>query len=166
MRDTTGDPWDGRSLEWATASPPASYNFTVIPKVTSRDAYWEMKKQGLPERQYEDIVVPKNTGSGIYIAIFAFLASFAFVWEIVWLVIVSLLGVIVFAIMRTFDERVEYTVTAAEVKRLEEERLKKAEASSASKADDMADDMGLREFVKIVLTWALGFIRGKRWRSR
>ena len=33
--DLTGDPWNGRTLEWATSSPPPAYNFAVVPR--SRD---------------------------------------------------------------------------------------------------------------------------------
>ncbi len=37
------DPWDGRTLEWATASPPPEHNFDVIPHVTHRDDFWHTK---------------------------------------------------------------------------------------------------------------------------
>lgn len=57
--DTTGDPWNARSLEWATASPPPFYNFTTIPEVSSIDAFWEMKHQGITETKYQDIHIPK-----------------------------------------------------------------------------------------------------------
>jgi cytochrome o ubiquinol oxidase subunit 1 len=42
-RDLTGDPWGGRTLEWATSSPPPFYNFAIEPKVTGLDAFWEAK---------------------------------------------------------------------------------------------------------------------------
>ena len=45
-RDTTGDPWGARTLEWATPSPPPSYNFAVMPEVETLDAFWEMKQTG------------------------------------------------------------------------------------------------------------------------
>jgi cytochrome o ubiquinol oxidase subunit I len=164
LLDTTGDPWDGRSLEWATASPPQFYNYTVIPTVTSRDAYWEMKQKGLPAKEYEDIHIPKNTAAGIYIAIFAFLASFAFVWEIIWLVVVSIIGIIVVFIIRGFNEESEYTLTADEVKRLEAERQKKDQAARATK-DDSDHDMGLWEFIVTVVKFIVDVIRNKRWRE-
>jgi cytochrome o ubiquinol oxidase subunit 1 len=133
LRDTTGDPWDGRTLEWATTSPPPFYNFTHIPVVTTRDAFWEMKQRGKPSKpKYEDIHMPKNTAAGIYIAIFAFLAGFGFVWEINWLAIVSIIGAIVVLIARTFDEHTEYTLTAAKVEKLETEREQKALAAAAT----------------------------------
>lgn len=118
--DTTGDPWNGRTLEWSTSSPPPFYNFAVIPTVTSREAFWEMKKTGLktPEH-YEDIELPKNTGMGIYISAFAFLFGFGMVWYVYWLAILGLVGVIVCVIIRSLDEDTEYVVPAAEVARIE-----------------------------------------------
>jgi cytochrome o ubiquinol oxidase subunit 1 len=169
LADTTGDPWDGRSLEWATPSPAPFYNFTVIPEVTARDEFWEMKQRGLPQPAYEDIHIPKNTASGIYISIFAFLASFGFVWEIVWLEVVSIIAIIVCIIIRTFNDDSEYTLRAAEVRKLDEARMKKAAAARAAapsgKGADADEDMGLWEFVKIVLTWAWDVVKHKRWRS-
>lgn len=164
LHDSTGDPWDGRTLEWAVASPPPSYNFTVIPEVHERDAYYEMKQRGLPKTTYEDIHIPKNTASGIYIAIFAFLVGFGFVWEIVWLVVVSLVGILVCVILRTFNDELEYTLTAAEVKQLEDTRAKKERQLHAVKSDN-DEDMGLREFVSIALTWIGDVIKEKRWRA-
>ncbi len=164
--DTTGDPWDGRSLEWSTASPPPSYNFTVIPHVMSRDAYWEMKRLHMPKRSYEDILIPKNTASGIYISAFAFLVGFGFVWEIVWLVVMSIIGIIVCVVARTFNEHTEYTLTADEVEKLEATRAKKAATTHADKDADSGEDMGLLEFVKFVVVWARNFVRKKQWRTR
>lgn len=162
--DTTGDPWDGRSLEWAVDSPPASYNFTVIPAVSSRDAYWEMKQAGLPKRTFEDIHMPKGTASGIYISIFAFLAGFGFVWHIVWLIITSILAIIVCVVLRTFNEHTEYTITAEEIEKLENERAKK-KTHHAHINSDKSEDMGLKMFIKIVVTWAWDVVRNRRWRT-
>jgi cytochrome o ubiquinol oxidase subunit 1 len=166
LRDLTGDPWDGRSLEWAVPSPAPFYNFTVIPKVTTRDAFWEMKRTGLPPRAYEDIVIPKNTAAGIYISIFAFLVGFAFVWHIVWLAVVSILSIIICVIARTFNEHTEYTLTAAEVRKLDEARTRQ-EAKDAIRQKDVAteEDMGLWKFVCIVVMWAWDIVRNKRWRT-
>jgi cytochrome o ubiquinol oxidase subunit 1 len=163
LRDATGDPWDGRTLEWATASPPPFYNFSTIPQVASRDTYWEMKQQGLPGPTYEDIHMPKNTAAGIYIAGFAFLACFAFVWEIIWLAVASIIGIIVVLVVRSFDEDSEYTITADEVREFEEARHKKIPASNPATYGE--EDMGLWEFVKIVVKFFLGIVRSKRWRT-
>jgi cytochrome o ubiquinol oxidase subunit 1 len=163
--DTTGDPWDGRTLEWATSSPPPFYNFTVIPEVTTRDAFLEMKQHGTPKPVYEDIHMPKNTAAGIYIAIFAFLVGFAFVWEIVWLAVVSIIGIIVVFIIRGFDEHSEYTLTAAEVQKIEETRMKHTPAHSHGEHDDSNEDMSLWELIKVIYSFVWDVIRNKRWRK-
>jgi cytochrome o ubiquinol oxidase subunit 1 len=165
LLDVSGDPWDGRTLEWATPSTPPFYNFAVIPAVTSRDAFLAMKQQGLSKKPiYEDIHMPRNTASGIYISAFAFLVGFGFVWHLVWLAIVGLVGVIVCTITRTFNEDVEYTVPAAEAQKLEETHIKKINLVKKS-SSNIDDEMGLLEFVKIVINWVLGIIRNKKWRT-
>ncbi len=165
LLDTTGDPWDGRTLEWATASAPPFYNFSVIPHVKTRDAFWDMKQLHAPKRAYEDIHMPKNTALGIYISALAFMVGFGFVWEIVWLVVVSLIGILVCVIMRTFNEDSEYTITAAEVEKLENAQLKKIKSMRDGKDTDDDEDMGLWEFITIVLNWAVDVVKNKRWRK-
>lgn len=119
-RDATGDPWNGRTLEWLTSSPPPFYNFAVIPKVTSREAFWEMKKRGMkPPSKYEDIKMSKNAGMGIYISAFSFVTGFGLVWHVLWLIAIGLIGSIACVIIRSFDEDTVYTVSAEEVKRME-----------------------------------------------
>ena len=126
-RDLTGDPWNGRTLEWSTASPPPFYNYAILPEVTERDAFWAMKQAKVaakaePERlQYEDITVPKNTPFGMFIAGFALIFGFAMVWHIWWLVAVGLLGVITSIIIRTTDDNTERRVTVAEIEKVEAE---------------------------------------------
>ncbi len=126
--DTTGDPWDGRSLEWSIPSPAPAYNFAIAPVVHSRDAFWEEKQnakdsaeQGIvmPETRiaYEDILMPKNTGAGILIAAFALVVGFGFVWHLWWLVGIGIIGAIVSIVMRTFDDETEYVLTAAEIEK-------------------------------------------------
>lgn len=119
-RDKTGDPWDGRTLEWSTSSPPPFYNFAVIPTVHGREAFWAMKNRGhTPSQKYEDILMPKNTGMGIYISGFAFLMGFALVWSIIWLFFLGAIGVIACLVIRSFDEDTEYVLSASEIEKLE-----------------------------------------------
>ncbi len=163
--DVTGDPWDGRTLEWAVPSPAPSYNFAVIPTVTSRDAFLDMKQSHAAKPPYEDILIPKNTGSGIYISAFAFFVGFGFVWHITWMVVVSLIGIVVCVIMRMFDEDLEYTLPAAEVERLEKAADKKRAAQAAGKQPGDDEDMGLWQFIMVVLAWAWDIVKNKRWRK-
>jgi cytochrome o ubiquinol oxidase subunit 1 len=118
------DPWNGRTLEWAAHSPPSVYNFAVIPHVQGRDAFW-MQKEAIanghvpPKPVYEDIEMPKNTSVGLFIAGFAFVFGFAMIWHM-WLVaVLGITAVIVTVIIRSFNEDIEYTITAAEVAAIE-----------------------------------------------
>jgi cytochrome o ubiquinol oxidase subunit 1 len=163
--DTTGDPWDGRSLEWSTPSPVPAYNFTVTPKVTTRDAFWEQKQQGLPKPAFEDIHAVKNTSAGIWISLFAFFAGFGFVWDIVWLWVASLVAIIVSIVVKSFMEDTEYIIPAAEVKKLEKERLSRAPKAPAAAAASPDNDMGVWDLVMYLWAFALDFVRRKRWRN-
>ncbi len=115
LRTKTGDPWNGRTLEWSTSSPPPFYNFAVIPTVTGRDAFWQMKQEDAAAKRYEGFHMPKNTGMGIYISVFAFFFGFAIVWHIYWLALLGAVGVIVCVAVRSFDEETEYELTAEEI---------------------------------------------------
>lgn len=123
-RDLTGDPWDGRTLEWSTSSPAAEYNFAIIPTVTERDEWWvrKHKKAQLTEPAYTDIALPANTGMGIFIAGFAFITGFALIWHIFWLAAIGLIGVISCIIIRTTSENPDRIIRAAEVAAIERAR--------------------------------------------
>jgi cytochrome o ubiquinol oxidase subunit 1 len=161
LADTTGDPWDGRTLEWSTASPPPHYNFAVVPETPERDIFWKFKHEGMPKTTYEDIRMPKNTATGIYISIFAFLVGFGFVWDILWLVVISFIGIIAVVISRTFDEHTEYVIPAEEVERLDKAQSHKPSGRRPERRD-FEDDMGLIEFIKTAPGWAWRLVRGRR----
>lgn len=115
-RDTTGDPWDGRTLEWSVPSPAPYYNFAIQPVVTSRDAFWHTKQSNeKAQNQFEPFYLPKNSPYGLVIAFMAFLVSFALIWHIWWLAIVGLIGVIVAILIRAHEQEPEYLVTKAMV---------------------------------------------------
>lgn len=120
-RDKTGDPWNGRTLEWSTSSPPPEYNFAVLPEVTGRDPFWAEKQAKETEKfeHYEKVVLPKNTGAGIIIAGFALVFGFAAIWHIWWLAVISLLGAIASVIIRSTEENTEMTIPAAKVAEME-----------------------------------------------
>jgi len=122
LRDTTGDPWNGRTLEWATASPPPAWNFAVLPRVHELDAFWAKKqrvlaKQDLPGRQhkYALIEVPKNSPTGLVTAFFAVITGFALIWHIWWMVGVGLFGATVtwLAFMFRAEDEVEISAEQA-----------------------------------------------------
>lgn len=127
--DTTGDPWDGRTLEWSTPSPAPEYNFAVTPQVTHRDQWWHMKENGLadqPERSaYKDIELPRNTSLGIYIGISAGLMGFGLIWHMWWLAVLGVLAIIVLVLMRTYSEGTERVLLAEEVYALDSAQYKK-----------------------------------------
>ena len=123
-RDATGDPWDGRTLEWATASPPPVYNFATIPVVHELDAFTHMKEtgQGLGKvAVYRDIHMPSNTSAGLFIGIFSLLLGFAGVWHITWLAVASLVAIMATVIGRSFGDNDGYMIPAETVRRIEEE---------------------------------------------
>ncbi len=116
------DPWDGRTLEWSTVSPPPFYNFSSLPIVHGRDQYWITKEGGVaPEKKYEDIMLPKNSAFGLYIAVFSFLFGFGVIWHIPFLMGTGILGVITCICMRSFsdDSEREYLLSADAVRQLE-----------------------------------------------
>ncbi len=122
LRDATGDPWQGRTLEWATSSPPAFYNFPSTPVVTARDAFWDMKQRGVamqPLRSYHQIHMPRNTSTGLIIAGFSTVLGFALIWHIWWLVGMTFVVAIGVAIGKSFDEDRDYYVPVEEIERTE-----------------------------------------------
>ncbi|BBS16344.1 cytochrome o ubiquinol oxidase subunit I [Aeromonas caviae] len=121
-RDLTGDPWGGRTLEWATSSPPPFYNFAIEPKVTGLDAFWEAKADGSAYKkpaQYAPIHMPKNSGAGVIIAAFSVVFGFAMIWHIWWMVIAGFIGMIATWIIHSFNDDVDYYVQVDEIERIE-----------------------------------------------
>ena len=126
-QDYTGDPWDGRTLEWATSSPPPFYNFARIPTVTTLEPHWDAKHNAIPifdeSKPYEDIHMPRNTGIGAIIGLFAFTLSFGLIWYIWWLVAASGLAIFACVVARSLDHDIDYYVPAEEVERIEHELM-------------------------------------------
>lgn len=123
-RDLTGDPWDGRTLEWSTTSPAPVYNFAHLTPVIARDAFWQIKqsKKSHPKSAYQAIEMPKNTPVALYIGLSALILGFAVVWHIVWLMIIALVEIVVLLAYRTFDDDTTFELSADKVKQIESAR--------------------------------------------
>jgi cytochrome o ubiquinol oxidase subunit 1 len=124
LRDATGDPWDGRSLEWATASPPPAFNFAVLPDVTGEDAYWGMKHRAAEqadsgETKYQAIHIPRNSPTGFVCAFFATLMGFALIWHIWWLVGAGAVGAFATFVVFAWRDEDEELIPADEVARID-----------------------------------------------
>lgn len=127
LRDSTGDPWDGRTLEWTTASPPPIYNFAEIPRVTEIDAFANMKAKGtgmfVPGTPYQDIHMPRNTAAGFLMGIFSLGLGFGLVWHIWWLVGLGAIAMTAALLVRLFDEDIAFIIPADQVRETEMRRL-------------------------------------------
>lgn len=125
-RDLTGDPWGGRTLEWATSSPAPFYNFAIVPHINDRDAFWEAKEKGEAYKRpasYEEIHMPKNTGAGVIISAFSLVFGFAMIWHIWWLAIAGFAGMIVTWIVHSFNQDVDYYVPVKEIEQIENQNF-------------------------------------------
>ena len=121
LRDATGDPWGGRSLEWATRSPPPAWNFTALPQVDGIDTFWEAKRTNggvlpvAPGEGEHPLEMPKPSALGVVLAFFAFVTGFALVWHIAWLACAGLAGIVLACLVRAWQTEHETEVTAADI---------------------------------------------------
>jgi cytochrome o ubiquinol oxidase subunit 1 len=126
--DTTGDPWDGRTLEWLTLSPPPHYNFAVLPDVHGEEAYWHRKQLAIereeliPEPNYQPIEMPVNTPTGVIVAFFASVCGFAIIWYIWWLAILGLVGAFAIFVWYAWRDEHEHIIPVEEVRENARER--------------------------------------------
>ncbi|SFB22064.1 cytochrome aa3-600 menaquinol oxidase subunit 1 [Lentibacillus halodurans] len=121
-REKTGDPWDGRTLEWATPTPVPHYNFAIVPHVESHDAHWDMKQKDKTiynESKLEPIHMPNSTGQPFIMMAILFFASFALVFEWIWLAVAGLIGALVMMGIRSFDYDEGHHVEVDEIKQTE-----------------------------------------------
>jgi cytochrome o ubiquinol oxidase subunit I len=125
-REPTGDPWDGRSLEWATASPPPVFNFALLPHVEGEESYWDMKQRAreepravTPEPQYQHLEMPRNSATGFVTALFAVITGFCLIWHIWWLVIVGLVCAYATFVVLAWRDVSEFEIPVEEVARID-----------------------------------------------
>jgi cytochrome o ubiquinol oxidase subunit I len=122
----TADPWNGRTLEWATASPPPAWNFAVLPQVTDIDAFWKKKQrertQAQPpkERKFEPIELPKNSATGFITAFFAVVTGFALIWHIWWMAGLGAIGTFLTMLAFAFRDEEETEIPAEQIARFEQ----------------------------------------------
>jgi cytochrome o ubiquinol oxidase subunit 1 len=133
LRDVTGDPWNGRTLEWSTASPPPAWNYAVLPQVGEIDAYWQAKqgprgREARPAqaREYEAIDMPRNSPTGFITAFFAVITGFALIWHIWWMAGFGVLGAFVTLLFFAFRRQEEVEIPAVEIARFERAREREA----------------------------------------
>ncbi|AKC69690.1 cytochrome o ubiquinol oxidase subunit I [Pandoraea oxalativorans] len=126
LRDETGDPWGGRTLEWSTSSPPPVYNFAFTPLIHDNDAWWQMKQHGFkrPMEGFIPIHMPKNTGAGIILAGLATVCGFGLIWHMWLVVIVAFVALIATAIGHTFNYHRDYYIPADQVEHTEAARTR------------------------------------------
>ena len=135
LRDVTGDPWNGRSLEWATPSPPPAFNFAVFPPIEGEEAYWGIKQHAIETQQirdepeYTDIEMPRNSPTGFISAFFATIMGFALIWHIWWMVALAFLGAFATFVVFAWRDDVEYIIPAGEVAKID--RANRAARSDA-----------------------------------
>ena len=125
LRDETGDPWNGRSLEWATPSPPPAFNFAVLPNIQGEEAYWGMKQRALQQARlgeepaYMEIELPRNSPTGFICAFFATFMGFALIWHIWWMVGLAALGAYATFVVFAWRDTDEYFIPAETVARID-----------------------------------------------
>ena len=126
LRDETGDPWEGRTLEWSTASPPPAYNFAFTPVIHDLDAWYDMKSRGhhRPVEGFRPVHMPRNTGAGVILSGLAMVLGFAMIWYMWWLAALSFIALLVYAIAHTFNYDRDYFIPAEEVAETEGERTR------------------------------------------
>jgi cytochrome o ubiquinol oxidase subunit 1 len=128
LRDVTGDPWDGRSLEWSTPSPARFFNYAVMPNVEGEEPYWAIKQRAIetqqlsPQPRYQPIEMPMNSGVGFFTAFFATVTGFALIWHIWWLAGLGLLGAFIGFVVFAWRDVHEYEVPAEVVARVDQAR--------------------------------------------
>jgi cytochrome o ubiquinol oxidase subunit I len=117
LRDFTGDPWDGRTLEWSTSSPPPVYNFAFTPVIYDGDTWADMKKHGYvrPVEGFKPIHMPRNTGAGIILAGLSVAVSVGLIWYVWWLAALSFVALLATAIAHTFNYHRDFHIAADEV---------------------------------------------------
>jgi cytochrome o ubiquinol oxidase subunit 1 len=134
LAEPSGDPWGGRTLEWATSSPPPDYNFAFTPVIHDLDAWYDMKNRNAqrPVGGFRDIHMPRNTGTGIILSGIALVIGFALVWHIFWLAAAGLVALVGGAIAHSFNYKRDFHIPAATVRETEDLRTRQLAAGTTA----------------------------------
>jgi cytochrome o ubiquinol oxidase subunit I len=126
LRDFTGDPWDGRTLEWSTSSPPPAYNFAFTPIIRDNDAWYDMKanQYARPKEGFIPIHMPANTWAGFVIAALAAVCGFALIWHMYLIAGIGFAAMLAATIVHTFNYKRDFYVSKEEVLRVEGDRTR------------------------------------------
>ena len=125
-RDVTGDPWQGRTLEWSLSSPPPFYNFAKLPEINDIDQFWYDKEHGKAyqtDGKYEEIHMPKNRTIGVVMTVLLTASAFGVIWHMWWLAALGLAGTIVSLIVSSFNTKHDYYVDVETISKTENAHL-------------------------------------------
>ncbi len=133
LADHSGDPWNGRTLEWATSSPPPEYNFAFTPIVHDLDAWYDMKdrKHERPVTGFKSIHMPSGTGTGVVLAGLSVAFGFAMIWYIWWLAGLALACIFGTTIFHTFNYKRDFHIPVEDVIATENARTRQLATQGA-----------------------------------
>jgi cytochrome o ubiquinol oxidase subunit I len=126
LRDLTGDPWNARTLEWSTSSPPPEYNYAFTPVVHDHDSWYDMKRRGYvrPLEGFKPIHMPRGTGTGVILSALSVTFAVGMIWYMWWLAVLSFVGIVIVSIAHTFNYKRDYYIPAETVVETENARTK------------------------------------------
>ena len=122
-RNIGSDPWDARSLEWATHTPVPEYNFAITRQVASTQAFWDTKKNGheLFKGDIEKIHMPNNSGWPFIMSCIFFVFGFAMIFSMWTLAIITLIGILACMTYRSFEKDHGRYISVEEIEKTETE---------------------------------------------
>jgi heme/copper-type cytochrome/quinol oxidase subunit 1 len=111
-RDTTGDPWDGRTLEWTVGSPAPEHTFTPMPVIREYDAYWYAKLRGetLPTtKEHHAVPIARDSILPLFIAASLGVLAICLIYHLfIWAFIPGAMVFVLFIIRSFTDERKDF----------------------------------------------------------
>jgi len=107
-KDAPADPWDGRTLEWAIASPAPEYNFKQLPLVRGYDALFKEKMDGrselTPAEPLGPIHMPSPTILPLIMSIGLFIAGYGFMYQNNYVAVGGILVTFICMIIRSLKD--------------------------------------------------------------